>query len=73
MDMDADTAKGGYYTVNLDIEGKKIPYIVFARSHFHAARRVKEATGYVATDKDVEGPFNGGYGWEHPETPSYYH
>jgi hypothetical protein len=73
METETGTTKGGYYTVNLDIDGKRIPYIVFARSHFHAAHRVKEATGYAATDRDVEGPFTGGYGWEHPEAPQYTH
>ena len=51
------TLKGGYYTVNLDIDGKKLPYVVFARSEFDAARKVKFETGCMVTDSDVEGPF----------------
>lgn len=54
---DIEDTEGGYYTVHLNVEGKKIPYIVFARSEYHAARRVREATGYLALDKDVQGPF----------------
>ena len=57
METDIETLKPGYYTVNLDVEGKKIPYIVFAQSEFQAAHRVKHETGYLATDTDVEGPY----------------
>lgn len=53
-----DSPKGGYYTVNLDIDGKKLPYVVFARSEFDAARKVKFETGCMVTDSDVEGPFH---------------
>lgn len=49
--------KGGYYTVNLDIDGKKLPYVVFARSEFDAARKVKFETGVMVTDNDVDGPY----------------
>lgn len=49
--------KGGYYTVNLEVDGKKLPYVVFARSEFDAARKVKFETGCMVTDRDVEGPY----------------
>lgn len=49
--------KGGYYTVNLEIDGKKLPYVVFAVSEFDAARKVKYETGCLVTDRDVEGPY----------------
>ncbi len=52
-----EAPKGGYYTVNLDIDGKKLPYVVFARSQFDAARKVKFETGCLVTDRDVEGPY----------------
>jgi hypothetical protein len=51
-------AKGGYYTVNLEIDGKKLPYVVFAASEFDAARKVKYETGCLVTDRDVEGPYH---------------
>ena len=58
MDTEQTEAKkGGYYTVNLDIEGSKLPYVVFAHSDFEAARKVKFETGCMVTDRDVEGPF----------------
>jgi hypothetical protein len=57
MEPDTPTPKPGYYTVNLDIDGRKIPYIVFAKSQFQAAHKVKQETGYLATDMDVEGPY----------------
>ncbi|HYD17367.1 MAG TPA: hypothetical protein VEF76_02680 [Patescibacteria group bacterium] len=50
-------AQGGYYTVNLEIDGKKLPYVVFAVSEFDAARKVKYETGCLVHDTDVEGPF----------------
>ncbi len=50
--------KGGYYTVNLEIDGKKLPYVVFAVSEFDAARKVKYETGCLVTDRDVEGPYH---------------
>ena len=48
---------GGYYTVHVDVEGQKIPYIVFAASDYQAARMVKNETGYLASQHDVEGPY----------------
>lgn len=56
--MQNEQVKGGYYTVNLEIDGKKLPYIVFARSAFDAARKVKFETGCMAKDSDVEGPYH---------------
>ena len=50
--------KGGYYTVHVEVDGKKIPYIVFAASDYHAARMVKNETGYLADQHDVEGPYS---------------
>ena len=49
--------KGGYYTVNLEIDGQKLPYIVFAESEYQAARKVREETGHLAKDYQVEGPY----------------
>lgn len=49
--------KGGYYTVHIDVDGAKQPYIVFAASDFQAARMVKMETGYLAPEHDVEGPY----------------
>ncbi len=51
------TPKGGYYTVTVDVEGSKQPYIVFAASDFHAARMVRHETGYMAQEHEVEGPY----------------
>ena len=50
---------GAFYTVMIDLgtdEGK-IPYSVFAKSDFHAARIVKNETGYLASQHEVEGPY----------------
>jgi hypothetical protein len=55
--MNQDTDKSGYYSVAVDIGGRKVPYIVLAQSDFHAARKVRDATGYLADERDVEGPF----------------
>ena len=55
--MQSAISKGGYYTVNVDVEGEKIPYVVFAMSEFQAAHKVKEETGHLATEDDVEGPY----------------
>ena len=52
-----EQAKGGFYTVNLAVNGRAIPYIVFATSDFQAAKKVKEETGYAAKQEDVEGPY----------------
>jgi len=49
--------QGGFYTVNLDIEGKKLPYMVFAMSDYQAAHKVLEETGHLVTEDDVEGPY----------------
>lgn len=50
---------GGYYTVLIDnhLGMEKIPYVVFAQSDYQAARIVREETGVLATQHDVEGPF----------------
>ncbi len=48
--------KRGYYTVHIESEGTKIPYIVFASSDYHAARLIKDETGYLASKGDVIGP-----------------
>ena len=53
------TAKGGYYTVMVGPERaqeRKVPYIVFAASDYHAARIVRDRTGYLAREHEVEGP-----------------
>ena len=53
----ANTRRGGYYTVLIKTDdGRQIPYSVFATSDYHAARIVKEETGYLAQSHDVEGP-----------------
>ena len=52
-----DFAKGGFYTVSLDIEGKKLPYMVFALSDYQAAHKVLEETGHAVTEDQVEGPY----------------
>ncbi len=50
--------KGGYYTVHMEQEnGQKLPYIVFALSEFQAARKVREETGYMPKDHQIEGPY----------------
>lgn len=49
--------KGGYYTVHIDVDGAKQPYIVFATSDFQAARMVRMETGFMAGEHDVEGPY----------------
>lgn len=51
------TSKGGFYTVNLDIDGKKLPYMVFALSDYQAAHKVLEETGHAVTEDQVEGPY----------------
>ena len=52
-----DAPKGGFYTVNLAVNGRAVPYIVFAASDFQAAKKVKEETGYIARQDEVEGPY----------------
>lgn len=49
--------KAGYYTVNLEIDGQKFPYIVLAESEYQAAHLVCERTGHMARDYQVEGPY----------------
>lgn len=51
--------RSGYYTVQVSFDGlkKKIPYIVFANSDYQAAKIVKDETGYMAPQHDVQGPF----------------
>ena len=48
--------KPGYYAVNILVVDHRIPYIVFARSEFEAARKIRAETGYVAERDEVEGP-----------------
>lgn len=48
---------GGYFTVRLDIDGKKLPYVVFAHSLFEAARRVKFETGCRVNASEFQGPY----------------
>lgn len=55
--MQDETLKGGYYTVHLEIDGKKIPYIVFAASDYQAAHKVRLETGHLAAERNVEGPY----------------
>lgn len=49
--------RGGYYTVYMRLDGIVIPYTVFALSDYHAARVVREETGYMAAQSDIEGPY----------------
>ncbi len=52
-----DKAKGGgYYSVLVGGSGKA-PYIVYAASDWQAARLVREATGYMPRQHEVEGPY----------------
>jgi hypothetical protein len=37
----------GYYTAEIEINGHKVPYMVFAASPHHAAFKVKAETGYM--------------------------
>lgn len=55
--MNQAQVKGGYYTVHIGVGDEKLPYIVFAKSDFHAARMVRLETGYVAQEHEVEGPY----------------
>ncbi len=50
--------KSGYYTVNAIVNGEKQPHIVFAASDLHAARLVRNETGYMAKEHEVEGPYH---------------
>lgn len=53
----ASAARGGYFTVNINNAGQRHPYIVFATSDFQAAKIVKQQTGHMACQNDVEGPY----------------
>ncbi len=53
----ASMPKGGYFTVNIASAGQSHPYIVFAQSDFQAARIVRQETGFMASQHDVEGPY----------------
>lgn len=53
----AATPKGGYFTVHITSAGQSHPYIVFATSDFQAAKLVKQQTGHMASQHDVEGPY----------------
>jgi len=50
---------GGYYSVLLADEesAHKVPYTVYAASDWHAARMVRDATGYMPRAHEVEGPY----------------
>lgn len=50
-------SKGAYFTVNITAAGQRHPYVVFAQSDFQAARIVRQETGYMAGQHDVEGPY----------------
>jgi hypothetical protein len=55
--MEHSTFKGGYFTIHMDIEGRKIPYVIFASSDYQAARKLRQETGYVAVADEIEGPY----------------
>lgn len=51
----------GYYTVMINADEHdrhKIPYRVLATSDYHAARIVRETTGYLVRQDEVEGPYS---------------
>lgn len=50
--------KMGYYTVNINLGQERVPYVVYATSDYHAARLVRNETGYLASQHDVEGPYS---------------
>lgn len=54
--MSNEKTKAGYYSVNILVGEHKLPYIVFARSEYDAARKVRQETGYLAQQQDVYGP-----------------
>ena len=56
--VSAQAPKGGYFTVNINNAGQRHPYIVFATSDFQAAKLVKQQTGHMASQHDVEGPYD---------------
>lgn len=50
--------QGGFYTVLIGTDGgARLPYVVFAASDYHAARLVRDETGFMASEKDIEGPY----------------
>lgn len=51
-------AQGGYFTVNIPAASGTLPYVVYAKSDYQAARIVKQETGYMPVQQDVEGPFH---------------
>ncbi len=60
--MNEHKKKSGYFTVHIEgagIDGAhaRLPYIVYAESDYHAARKVKHETGYMARAQDIEGPY----------------
>ena len=55
--MSDNQQKGSYYTVQLEIDGRRMPYMVAAHSEFEAARKVRFETGCFVTDRDVTGPY----------------
>jgi len=48
--------KHGYYTVRIAAGSEEVPYTVFAASDYHAARLVREETGYLPHPHEIEGP-----------------
>lgn len=51
---------GKYYTVLVNADNatqKKIPYLVFAASDYQAARIIRDEIGYMAHQRDIEGPY----------------
>lgn len=55
--VSAAAPKGGYFTVNINNAGQRHPYVVYAASDFQAAKLVKQQTGHMASQHDVEGPY----------------
>ena len=48
----------GYYTVFINAgEGRQMPFNVFATSDYHAAKIVRDKTGFLAHAHDVSGPY----------------
>lgn len=57
MEQSLSSDKTGYYTVFVGTGVTKLPYTVFALSDYHAARLINQATGYLAAQHDIEGPY----------------
>lgn len=55
--MQSEEFKGGYYKVQVDIGGRKVPFIVFADSEYQAAHKVRMETGRLPAVRDIDGPF----------------